>query len=524
MTVRRKIHLRLCVGAVLLSFPVAATSTTAVAGTPFAGAPPVDASASASGSATSTSHPFGGFVAAPASAELDPGTTAGVARRVRVTSERLKSDSTLREVTLDRSAARDLDIPGTALAAYQVAATTMTQADPSCGVDWTLLAAIGRVETDHGRHDGARLRPNGVSRPLIRGVALDGRGPVARIPDSDGGRLDGDKVWDRAVGPMQFLPTTWGYAGVDADGDGLRSPDNLNDAALAAAVFLCAAPGRLDQPAGIRTAVHRYNPSDAYVDLVVRVAKAYDKGDLTEITTGSTTLALEATPVVGPDGETVQAAPAPGTGSPPARDRDDSSTGQQDRGGNTGGNDTRDGDGQDTDTRDDGRDGPSDGPGDGPGDGSGGGEKGGGELKEPAKPVRGGDDGPRPGFEKPDPTPEPEPVPEPVLAELSGVLTLVEDVPVVDEITGEEVLVDQWYLDEVLVDDVPVEPILLDVGTDEWLAAEALADLDADGSLTSNAEELTALLTLPVTLTVEEGTVPAVVHAVNGSAYLPPVE
>jgi hypothetical protein len=178
---------------------------------------------------------------------------------------------------LPPSAFAHLDIPVTALVAYQRAATVMQMVDEPCGLSWTLLAAIGRVESDHGRSAGAE--PDRTSSGEIHGVALDGSGPLAMIRDTDAGQLDGDAVWDRAVGPMQFLPSTWSVVAVDADGDGVRSPDDLDDAALAAAVFLCSAPGDLDSDSGVRTAVFRYNPSSAYVADVLAVDRLYRAGE-----------------------------------------------------------------------------------------------------------------------------------------------------------------------------------------------------------------------------------------------------
>jgi hypothetical protein len=171
------------------------------------------------------------------------------------------------------------EIPVVALLAYQRAAFVVAEVDRSCGLTWTMLAALGRVESDHGRTGGAVLGDDGVSTPAIRGAALDGRGPVARIRDTDAGVVDGDRRWDRAVGPMQILPSTWAAVGVDADGDGVRSADDLDDAALGAAVFLCAAPGNLTTLSGLRTAIHRYNPSDAYVTEVLAVERQYRAGD-----------------------------------------------------------------------------------------------------------------------------------------------------------------------------------------------------------------------------------------------------
>ncbi|MFP5252583.1 MAG: lytic murein transglycosylase [Actinomycetes bacterium] len=176
------------------------------------------------------------------------------------------------------SALASHDLPQAALDAYKRAAATTARLDPSCRLPWTLLAGIGRVESDHGRYGGAVLSTDGVSRPAIIGIALDGRGPVAAIRDSDDGRMDRDPVWDRAVGPMQFIPTTWAYAGRDGDGDGERNPHDLDDAALAAAGYLCSGSGSLLDDASAKAAIFRYNPSDYYVALVQAFERGYRTG------------------------------------------------------------------------------------------------------------------------------------------------------------------------------------------------------------------------------------------------------
>jgi membrane-bound lytic murein transglycosylase B len=73
-----------------------------------------------------------------------------------------------------------------------------------------VLAGIGRIESHHGRHLGSatRFSPSGDVTPTILGPALNGARTIGTIHDSDGGCLDGDPVWDRAVGPMQFIPST----------------------------------------------------------------------------------------------------------------------------------------------------------------------------------------------------------------------------------------------------------------------------------------------------------------------------
>jgi len=165
------------------------------------------------------------------------------------------------------------DVPEAALRAYRHAAGE----ESACGVPWWLLAGIGRVESDHGRYGGATLDSEGVSHPTIIGVALDGHGPVALIHDTDDGTWDRDTVWDHAVGPMQFIPSTWAWAARDGDGDGVASPNDLDDAALAAAAYLCRY-GPLTSEEAMRTAVFHYNQSEYYVDLVLAFGHGYDTG------------------------------------------------------------------------------------------------------------------------------------------------------------------------------------------------------------------------------------------------------
>jgi len=170
-------------------------------------------------------------------------------------------------------------IPTVALAAYQRAATVIDAADPTCHLGWPLLAAIGRVESDHGRHAGSLLSTDGVARPPIFSPLLDGRSGTSRIGDTDGGIFDRNRLVDRAVGPMQFIPSTWLVVGVDADGDHQRNPQDIDDAALAAAVYLCSGTGDLSTYSGVASAVYRYNHSTAYVDLVTRIAAEYSATD-----------------------------------------------------------------------------------------------------------------------------------------------------------------------------------------------------------------------------------------------------
>ncbi len=173
-------------------------------------------------------------------------------------------------------------IPAVALQAYMDAADRVATTDPSCGIRWTLLAAIGRVESDHGRFGGAKLQEDGYGTKPIRGIPLDGRENVALIRDSDGGALDGDTTFDRAVGPMQFIPSTWASFGVDADDDGKKDPNNIFDAAAGAAEYLCDGDGDLTDPDQAARAVRRYNNADEYVRVVLNLAARYERGEVVD--------------------------------------------------------------------------------------------------------------------------------------------------------------------------------------------------------------------------------------------------
>ncbi|MGH3887304.1 MAG: lytic transglycosylase domain-containing protein [Pseudonocardiaceae bacterium] len=169
-----------------------------------------------------------------------------------------------------------LGIPGVVLDAYQRAEQTLAASQPGCHLSWSVLAGIGRIESGHAR-DG-RIDTAGDTLGPILGPALDGSPGVAAIADTDRGLLDQDTVWDRAVGPMQFIPTSWRSYGVDANRDGQASPHNIHDATTAAGQYLCAAGGDLTDPTQLQAAVFRYNHSATYVTIVLRWAQAYLSG------------------------------------------------------------------------------------------------------------------------------------------------------------------------------------------------------------------------------------------------------
>ncbi len=160
------------------------------------------------------------------------------------------------------------DIPAPLLEAYRIAGL-------SCpGLPWTVLAGIGKVESDHGRFGGATLAENGDVRPPILGPVLDGSLPGTRaIPIPAGGSPWHDHPrFDRALGPMQFLTDTFRSYGVDGNGDGVASPHNAIDAIHSAANYLCGDNGEVTS---ITDAIFRYNRSDAYVNQVLDYATRY---------------------------------------------------------------------------------------------------------------------------------------------------------------------------------------------------------------------------------------------------------
>lgn len=164
------------------------------------------------------------------------------------------------------SVAQVTGIPAPAVRAY-VNASTRT------GVPWQLIAGIGAIESGHGTYGGRTLLEDGHSSVPIMGPDLGGpsfTGEFANIKDSDGGVLDGRTAWDRAVGPMEFLPSSF----VLWQCEGLPDPQDLDDAACAAGRML-ASHGDLSNPGVLRSAILSYNHSDAYVADVLAKMNSY---------------------------------------------------------------------------------------------------------------------------------------------------------------------------------------------------------------------------------------------------------
>ncbi|MGC5290031.1 lytic murein transglycosylase [Micromonospora sp. DT231] len=170
-----------------------------------------------------------------------------------------------------------VNIPAVAMQAYGYAELMLAQTNRSCALSWTTLAAIGQVESGHGSANGARLGQDGKALPKIIGLPLDGNGGRMRIIDTDRGVLDGDTTLDRAIGPMQFIPTTWQEIGADADKDGIKDPHDLDDAALAAGNYLCKGGRNLSIPGDWWNAILSYNDVRRYAQEVYDTANRYGR-------------------------------------------------------------------------------------------------------------------------------------------------------------------------------------------------------------------------------------------------------
>ncbi|MER5733035.1 lytic transglycosylase domain-containing protein [Streptomyces sp. NPDC002138] len=166
-------------------------------------------------------------------------------------------------------------IPATALDAYRRAELAVGAALPNCKLPWQLLAGIGRIESVHA--SGYGLKADGSTEKPIRGPRLDGNG-FASIKDTDKGAWDGDTEYDRAVGPLQFIPSTWQTWGADGNGDGNRDPNNIYDAALGAGLYLCAGDRNLSNPGDLDKAILSYNSSREYVNSVLGWMRQYQAG------------------------------------------------------------------------------------------------------------------------------------------------------------------------------------------------------------------------------------------------------
>ncbi|WP_307865139.1 lytic transglycosylase domain-containing protein [Myceligenerans salitolerans] len=161
------------------------------------------------------------------------------------------------------------------LAAYAGASLRLEQLEPECGIGWNTLAGIGAVESVHGSYGGAHAATDGAVSPPIIGIPLDGSEGVMEILDTDEGVLDGDVQWDRAVGPMQFIPATWESWAQDGNLDGRADPHQIDDAVLTAGLYLCRSGGDVTTDDGWEAALATYNRSVSYAHEVTDFAESY---------------------------------------------------------------------------------------------------------------------------------------------------------------------------------------------------------------------------------------------------------
>lgn len=162
---------------------------------------------------------------------------------------------------IDPAAAELAGIPRRAAVAYQA------NGGRCPGLTWTLLAAVGAVESNHGQIGLSSIdEVSGDVEPRIFGPTLDGSSGTAAIPIGEWvGRWGLTGPWTQPVGPMQFLPATFeGYA-QDGNGDGDANPHNIDDAVASAAEYLCTASG--DHVDRVEDIAAIYNPgSPTYAD------------------------------------------------------------------------------------------------------------------------------------------------------------------------------------------------------------------------------------------------------------------
>ena len=167
-------------------------------------------------------------------------------------------------------------ISARALEGYGKAQLSIASIKPNCRLGWNTLAGIGWIETGHGTTRGSVLMPDGRTSELILGPALDGTKGTRAIRATEADvAATGDPDWDHAAGPMQFIGGTWAKWGVDGNRDGIIDRNNIDDAALAAAMYLCNGDRDLSTGDQWSKAIHSYNNSDRYVLAVNKRANEY---------------------------------------------------------------------------------------------------------------------------------------------------------------------------------------------------------------------------------------------------------
>jgi membrane-bound lytic murein transglycosylase B len=182
----------------------------------------------------------------------------------------LNDRASLLTLTSDAVTTPNTDIPRMVLDAYQRAALAVQA--KGCQLSWWGIAGVGKVESDHGRAENTHLAANGDLVPHIVGVPLTGQNGTALIQDPNGD-------FSHAEGPMQFIPSTWAVWGQDGNGDNVKDVDNIYDATLGAATYLCATSKDLQTDDNLKAAYFSYNHSTDYANEVLAYAKVYQAAD-----------------------------------------------------------------------------------------------------------------------------------------------------------------------------------------------------------------------------------------------------
>lgn len=165
-------------------------------------------------------------------------------------------------------------VPARQLQAYAYAAHAV-ESHGGCTVGWPTLAALGGVLTDHGRAANTNVGPDGVTSQPLREIAPAANGALS-VPDTDGGRYDGDATKDVPMGPMQLMPSRWEQFARAAEPGATPNPDNIDDAALTTAIIICSS-GDIASPDGWTAALAQFNPHPLFLTAVHDKAQEFSR-------------------------------------------------------------------------------------------------------------------------------------------------------------------------------------------------------------------------------------------------------
>lgn len=144
-----------------------------------------------------------------------------------------------------------LGIPERVLAAYRNAETQTPVLAAGCEVSWTVTAGIWKITANHTNLAGHTLSSDGRVTP-----------PLTHPPSDDS--------TEERLGPGGIPASVWSEIGVDGGKDGRVDPQQVDDAALTAAIYLChLTPGGVLDDAGLSVALAGYNPQPGWAERVM---------------------------------------------------------------------------------------------------------------------------------------------------------------------------------------------------------------------------------------------------------------